>query len=113
MVLLTKFLLTSSWAFSAFLSPRSSELTASFSAFTNSAGLFCDFPNSGIVMELQVVACTSTIDNEFTTVRSNLKHRHTDTEWPAKIVTVYKLDKIETSHLRSVAVAEPKKKTQS
>uniref|UniRef100_A0A2M3ZLL2 Secreted peptide n=1 Tax=Anopheles braziliensis TaxID=58242 RepID=A0A2M3ZLL2_9DIPT len=46
----TKFLLTSSCAFSAFLSPRSSEATASLSAFTSSCGLFCDLPNSGIVV---------------------------------------------------------------
>lgn len=46
--ILTRFLLTSSCAFSAFLSPRSNELTASFSAFTSSAGLFWDLPNSGI-----------------------------------------------------------------
>lgn len=54
---LTKFLLTSSWAFSAFLSPRSNELTASFSAFTNSAGDFCDFPNNGMLTACTLYAC--------------------------------------------------------
>lgn len=42
-------MLTSSCAFSAFLSPRSNEFTASLRAFTNSAGDFWDFPNNGII----------------------------------------------------------------
>uniref|UniRef100_A0A2M4C827 Putative secreted protein n=1 Tax=Anopheles marajoara TaxID=58244 RepID=A0A2M4C827_9DIPT len=64
----TRFLLTSSCAFSAFLSPRSSEATASLSAFTSSCGLFCDFPNSGIVLsfslggvEVVVAFCSSVL----------------------------------------------------
>jgi len=34
--------------FSTFLSPRSNAFTASFKAFTTSAGLFWDFPNRGM-----------------------------------------------------------------
>lgn len=55
--ILTRFLLTSSCAFSAFLSPRSSELTASLSAFTNSAGLFWDLPNNGILLSVLCGVC--------------------------------------------------------
>ena len=36
--------------FSSFLSPFSKEVTASFNAFTTSAGDFCDFPNKGILI---------------------------------------------------------------
>uniref|UniRef100_A0A6B0UB81 Putative secreted protein n=1 Tax=Ixodes ricinus TaxID=34613 RepID=A0A6B0UB81_IXORI len=46
--IITRCFETSSWAFSAFLSPRSSASTASRRALTSSPGLFCDFPNSGI-----------------------------------------------------------------
>lgn len=40
--------------FSAFLSPLSKAFTASLSAFTTSAGLFCDLPNKGMI-QMQMV----------------------------------------------------------
>lgn len=46
--------------FSAFLSPLSNAHTASFNDFTTSAGLFCDFPNNGILTNVEEESCRKT-----------------------------------------------------
>ena len=45
--------LATMFTFSSFLSPFSSEVTASLSALTTSAGDFCDFPNRGILIPIR------------------------------------------------------------